>query len=150
MQDALRERALRLLARREYTRQELSHKISPFAESSEQLEALLDDLTSRHLLSDQRYAEARRNSRAPRLGDARLAYELRSKGVAAELVSATLAAGEDELTRARRVWQRRFGSLADVGDVAEQARKIRFLAGRGFSGETIRRLLSSSATLEDD
>ena len=149
MQDALRERALRLLARREYTRQELSHKISPFAESSEQLEALLDDLTSRYLLSDQRYAEARRNSRAPRLGDARLAYELRSKGVAAELVSATLAAGEDELTRARRVWQRRFGSLADVGDAAEQARQMRFLAGRGFSGETIRRLLSG-ATLEDD
>ena len=149
MQDALRERALRLLARREYTRHDLSQKVALFAESAEQLEALLDDLTSRHLLSDQRYAETRRNSRAPRLGDARLAYELRSKGVAAELVSATLAAGEDELTRARRVWQRRFGSLADVGDAAEQARQMRFLAGRGFSGETIRRLLSG-ATLEDD
>jgi SOS response regulatory protein OraA/RecX len=84
----LRERALRLLARREYTRQELSRKIAPLAESAEQLAALLDDLTTRHLLSDERYAEARRNSRAPRLGDARLAYELRSRGVAAELVCA--------------------------------------------------------------
>ncbi len=146
---ALRERALRLLAQREYTRQELSRKIAPLAESAEQLEALLDDLTRRHLLSDERYAEARRNSRAPRLGDARLAYELRSRGVAAELVRATLASGEDELTRARRVWQRRFGNIpADAVDTVERTRQMRFLAGRGFSGETIRRLLS--ATLEDD
>ena len=146
---ALRERALRLLAQREYTRQELSRKIAPLAESAEQLEALLDDLTRIHLLSDERYAEARRNSRAPRLGDARLAYELRSRGVAAELVRATLASGEDELTRARRVWQRRFGNIpADAVDTVERTRQMRFLAGRGFSGETIRRLLS--ATLEDD
>ncbi|HRF13961.1 MAG: recombination regulator RecX [Candidatus Accumulibacter phosphatis] len=143
---ALRERALRLLAQREYTRQELSRKIAPLAESAEQLEVLLDDLTRIHLLSDERYAEARRNSRAPRLGDARLAYELRSRGVAAELVRTTLAAGEDELTRARRVWQRRFGNIP--ADTVERTRQMRFLAGRGFSGETIRRLLS--ATLEDD
>ena len=143
---ALRERALRLLAQREYTRQELSRKIAPLAESAEQLEVLLDDLTRIYLLSDERYAEARRNSRAPRLGDARLAYELRSRGVAAELVRATLAAGEDELTRARRVWQRRFGNIP--ADTVERTRQMRFLAGRGFSGETIRRLLS--ATLEDD
>jgi regulatory protein len=82
------------------------------------------------------------------LGDARLAYELRSRGVAAELVCATLAAGEDELTRARRVWQRRFGNSPLQAMPSSVARQMRFLAGRGFSGETIRRLLR--ATLEDD
>ncbi len=149
MPDALRERALRMLARREYTRQELSRKVAPLAESAERLAALLDDLTAKGLLSDERYAEARRNARAMRVGDRRLAYELSSKGVSSDLVSATLAAGEDELTRAQRLWQRRFGNHPAVAaDVAERARQMRFLAGRGFSADTIRRLLH--VTLEDD
>jgi regulatory protein len=67
MQHALRERALRLLAHREYTRQELSSKIAPLAESPEQLAALVDELTASDLLSDQRYASTRINSRAGRL-----------------------------------------------------------------------------------
>jgi hypothetical protein len=36
-------------------------------------------------------------------------------------VSATLAAGEDELTRARRVWQRRFGSQLTVRQMLSSA-----------------------------
>jgi regulatory protein len=149
MPNALRERALRLLARRDYARRELSRKLAPFAESSEDLEALLVDLTARHLLSDERFAKARLASRGALVGNARLAYELRSKGISAELVRATLAGSEDELTRARRVWQRRFGEHAHtVGNAAERARQIRFLLARGFSGETIRRLLNT--TFEDD
>lgn len=146
MQHALRERALRLLARREYTRQELASRLAPRAESPEQLAALVDELTAGNLLSDQRYASTRINSRAARFGDARLVHELRAKGVSTELVQATLAASEDELTRARRVWERRFGcqSTAAVADVTERARQIRFLAGRGFSAETIRRVLRTN------
>lgn len=147
--NGLRQRALGLLTRREHTRKELAGKLSSLAESPEQLDALLDELTSRHLLSDARYAETRVKSRGIRLGDARLAYELRSRGVADELVSASLAAGEDELTRARRLWQKRFGnSPHGADDTAERARQMRFLAARGFSAETIRRLLR--ATVEDD
>jgi regulatory protein len=147
--NGLRQRALGLLTRREHTRKELAGKLSSLAESPEQLDALLDELTSRHLLSDARYAETRVKSRGIRLGDARLAYELRSRGVADELVSASLAAGEDELTRAQRVWQKRFGnSPHGADDTAERARQMRFLAARGFSAETIRRMLR--ATVEDD
>lgn len=142
MGDVLRERALRLLARREHTRQEISRKLAPLAESAEQLEALLDELTQRGWLSDQRYVVARYASRAARLGDARLAYELRARGVSDELVGDALASGESELTRARRVWQQRFGSEAAVTvSAAELSRQMRFLAARGFSGATIRRLL---------
>ena len=44
-----------------------------------------------------------------------------------------------ELERARALWQRRFGSPAT--DPAGRAKQMRFLAGRGFSGETIRRVV---------
>ncbi len=149
MPDALRECALRLLARREHSRQELSDKLASLAEDAEQLAALLDDLTEKDLLSDQRYADTRLKARAARFGDARLTHELRAKGVADELVSALLKDGTNELTRARRVWQRRFGEQATAAsDLAERARQARFLTGRGFSGETIRYLLRTAP--EDD
>ena len=148
MSVTLRERALRLLARREHARAELARKLAPHAESAEALEILLDDLCTRRLLSDERYVEMRMNARSARLGNARLAHELRMQGVADELVDAALAAGEDELTRARQVWQRKFGDQCSVPDTAERARQTRFLMSRGFSGETIRRVLRGD--FEDD
>lgn len=146
MEVSLRERALRFLARREHARLELARKLAPHAESLEQLDALLDDLTARRLLSDARYAEMRVNVRAARYGNARLAHELRTQGVADELVDEALAAGDNELTRARAVWQRKFG--AAPGDAGERARQIRFLMSRGFAGETIRRIMRGD--FEDD
>jgi regulatory protein len=146
---ALRDRALRILARREYAREELSRKLAPFAQSPAELEVLLDELTATHFLSDQRFAQARLASRGGRLGNARLAYELRSRGISDEIASTALATCEDELTRARRVWQKRFGEDARIAaDGAERARQMRFLAWRGFSSETIRRLLMT--TFQDD
>ena len=146
MSGTLRERALRLLARREHSRAELARKLAPHAESDEALAALLDDLTARRLLSDERYVEMRLNARAARYGNARLAYELRTQGVADELVAAALAAGDDELSRARAAWQRKFGDRA--ADDGDRARQMRFLLSRGFSGETVRRVLRGD--FEDD
>lgn len=148
MDCTLRERALRLLARREHARTELARKLMPYAESVDALEALLDDLCARRLLSDERYVEMRMNARGARFGNARLAYELRHQGVSDELVEAALATGEDELTRARQVWQRKFGGKSEAPDANERGRQVRFLMSRGFSGETIRRVLRGD--FEDD
>lgn len=142
MSQALRERALRILARREHTRLELRGKLAGDAGSRQELDTLLDDLVRQGLLSDERYAATRLHARAPRFGDARLACELRAKGVADDVIRQTLASGEDELTRAQHIWQRKYGFPANpVTDPADIARQARFLAGRGFSSATIRRLL---------
>lgn len=141
MSGTLRARALRLLARREHARHELARKLSPHAESSAALEVLLDDLSARRLLSDERYVEMRLNARAARFGNARLACELRVQGVSEELVASALAASDDELKRARQVWQRKYGDQSGVLDATARARQTRFLMSRGFSGETIRRII---------
>jgi regulatory protein len=141
MSGTLRERALRLLARREHSRAELARKLAPHAESSEELEELLGSLTERRLLSDVRYVEMRMNARSARFGNARLAHELQQQGVAGELIEEALASGEDEVTRAHQVWKRKFGNKQGEPDATERARQIRFLMSRGFSGETIRRVL---------
>ncbi len=148
MKPSLRERALRFLARREHARVELARKLAPHAESEEELEALLNDLSERHLLSDARYVEMRLNARSSRYGNARLAQELRATGVDAGLVEEALEAVDDEFERARQVWQRKFGSSSNMADAAEYARQVNFLMRRGFSGETIRRVLRGNH--EDD
>lgn len=148
MSGTLRERALRLLARREHARAELARKLSPHADSAEELEALLDDLVARRLLSDERYVEMRVNSRGARFGNARLAYELRTQGISDALMDGALAASGPELTRARLVWQRKFGDRPGLNDAAERARQTRFLMNRGFPGEIIRRVLRGD--FEDD
>ena len=148
MSGTLREKALRLLARREYARAELARKLAIHAESPEVLEALLDDLNARRLLSDERYVEMRLNARGARFGNARLSYELRTQGVSEELVDAALASGKDELTRARQVWIRKFGKESAELDAAGRARQMRFMMSRGFSGATIRSLFRGN--FEDD
>lgn len=147
MDDSLRERALRLLARREHSRAELERKLASSAESAEALAAVLDDLASRRLLSDERYAEMRLGARSARFGNARLAQELRTQGVADELIEAALEGCDDEFKRARDVWQRKFKALPGA-DAASRAKQMRFLMSRGFSAETVRRVLRGDA--DDD
>jgi regulatory protein len=147
MSDTLRERAMRCLARREHSRAELARKLGGLVESAEDVEtlaALLDDLTARGFLSDERYAEIRVSARCARFGNTRLAHELRTQGVAEEVVTETLAANDrefSEFARALQVWQRKFDSLPTASEHKERARQTRFLLYRGFSGEIIQRVL---------
>jgi regulatory protein len=140
----LRERALRLLARREHARAELARKLALHAESVEEVDAVLDDLVASGLLSDARYAEMRLSARGARFGNARLRQELPAAGVDSAVAGnalAALAEAGDELSRAREVWRRKYGGAGVADDDAGRARQMNFLKRRGFSGETIRCLL---------
>lgn len=133
--------ALRLLAMREHSRAELRRKLAARVEGSDALEPLLDQLEQKGLLSDARFAESYVRSKAGRLGGGRLRRELGERGVSSDIVAAVLeeALPEDELTRARAVWKKKFG--APPQDRNEWARQARFLQTRGFAVEVIRKLL---------
>ena len=134
---ALRERALRLLARREHSRAELAGKLRTYASPQEDLEALLEDLSRRRLLSDERYAESRAHALSRKYGAARIAHELRAKGLDKELAEqASGAARATEVDRAREVWRRKFRVAPRTRE--ERAKQIRFLQSRGFSFDAIR------------
>ena len=134
---ALRERALRLLARREHSRAELAGKLRTYASPQEDLEALLEDLSRRRLLSDERYAESRAHALSRKYGAARIAHELRAKGLDKELAEqASGAARATEVDRAREVWLRKFRVAPKTRE--ERAKQMRFLQSRGFSFDAIR------------
>lgn len=159
---SLKARALRHLARREHSRAELERKLRPYAlaeaeaagaagpadvvaaTASARLRAVLDGLAACGLLSDARAAESLLAGPGRRLGSRRLKHALQSKGLAPELVWATLEQSRTtELERARELWRRRFGQPA--AQPAERARQARFLAGRGFDADIVRRVVKGLA-----
>jgi len=133
----LRERALRLLARREHSRAELARKLKAHARPEDDLEALLENLSRRKLLSDERYAESRAHALSRKFGAARIAHELRAKGLDKGLAErASGAARATEVERAREVWRRKFRVAPRTRE--ERAKHMRFLQSRGFSFDAIR------------
>jgi regulatory protein len=128
------------LARREYTRQELARKLAPHAESARDIDEILDDFAQRGWLSEKRAAEQMVHARRGRYGIARIRRDLEARGVSADVLGDTVAALKPgELDAARAVWRRKF--RAPPANGAERAKQARFLLGRGFSGETITKLM---------
>jgi regulatory protein len=139
----LRERALRLLARREHSRAELARKLRPNVAPEDDLEALLDDLSKRKQLSDERYADSRANTLSRKFGSARIVQELRAKGLDKGLAeSAAAAARATEVERAKIVWTKKF--RAAPGTREERAKQMRFLQSRGFSFDAIRAVIKGA------
>ena len=129
---------MRYLARREHSRDELSRKLAPHAESPALLEVLLRELESRKQLSNERFAEVRANWMARKYGAARIRHDLKSKGVSEE-VSERAVADLDEVAKAKEILARKYRLPATTRE--ERAKRARFLQGRGFSGDVIRRLV---------
>ncbi len=139
----LETRAMRYLVRREYSRQELAQKLSTNANASDnqELETVLDALEQKGFLSAQRVVEQTAHLRRARYGSQRIIHELKTKGIDTHLIDEivpTLQATENET--ASTVWQKKFGRLPATRE--EYAKQMRFMLSRGFSVETVRKILT--------
>ncbi len=135
--------ALRLLARRERTRAELAAALSRRGFTEATIAAVTARAEALGFLNEARAARQTVAARLPGHGDAALKYRLRQRGIPEPVGEAALseltAEAGDELTRARALWQRKFGAAPT--DAKTYAKQARFLAARGFAWETIRRVL---------
>lgn len=171
---SLKARALQLLTQREHSRVELRRKLlahagqqeaivaaaavppagsdvappltrrrppSPAAQAA--VEELLDWLVANRYLNEARFVEARVRNRAARQGNLRITQELARHGIRLG-ADEQQALKDSEFARAQQVWARKFDG--PPADAAARAKHARFLAGRGFSPDVIRRLLRG----EDD
>lgn len=160
---SLKMRAIALLAQREHSLSELRGKLlrlaraaqavrlaeapadepldepAEAADAADEVEQLLVWLQARGYLDETRFVESRVHARAGRYGNLRIKQELAQHGLSlGEEAQARLK--DSELARAQVVWQRKFGATPPE-DAAARAKQTRFLAGRGFSAEVIRRVL---------
>ncbi len=139
---SLKARAVGLLSRREHSRFELERKLAPFADSPEELARVLDDLSAKGWQSDERYTQGWVHRKSALHGAARIAQDLRQRGVSAPRVAEVQEQlKESELERAKMVWRKKFASLPESGNASEYARQGRFLLSRGFSTDVVRKVL---------
>ena len=140
---SLRARALRYLARREHSREELRRKLAAHVEEGEDLEAVLDEIAAKGWLSDARCAEHAIRAKARRFGPLKLAQQLRERGLDEEAIAAGFhAAGQEGVASIAAVWRSRFH--APAADERERLRQIRFLQGRGFALDDVLKFLKSN------
>ena len=162
-------RALQWLAQREHSRAELRGKLlrllqrnsrdvrntgepgddrpdaaadgSAHSVPAVEVDAVLDWLQQNGHLSDARFTETRVHARQARFGNRRIQQELQQHGVALDL-AARQALQQSELARATEVWRRKYGAPAE--DAAGRVRQLRFMLGRGFSMDVVRRVVQGS------
>ena len=167
-------RALQWLAQREHSRAELRDKLLRLLqrnsretretrEASElgtdsaddgndhslpavEVDAVLDWLQQNGHLSDARFTESRVHARQARFGNRRIQQELQQHGVVLDL-AARQALQQSELARATEVWRRKYGAPAD--DAAGRVRQLRFMLGRGFSMDVVRRVVQGGPDTAD-
>ncbi|GGX99666.1 regulatory protein RecX [Litchfieldella qijiaojingensis] len=138
--------AIRLLARREYSRAELEARLAAKGHDGEDVAACLERLAEQGLQSDTRFAEHFIRSRVGRgQGPLKILAELGNRGIASEFARSALAEYEasetvDWYELACDTLGRRFSSPGDTP--SERARRERFLAGRGFDFDQVRHALS--------
>ena len=137
---SLRVRALRMLARREYSRHELQNRLASVGADDAEVHKVLDEFEEKGWLSEQRFVDAVVQTRRSRFGAGKVLRELKAKGVSDEgLAQAQEVLADGEFEAARGVWQKKFRDKPST--LADRARQTRFLAGRGFSRDVIRKVL---------
>lgn len=134
----LRQKAIELLARREYSLYELEKKLVPLALEEMQAYDVLDWLTEHGLQSDTRFCETYvRSKSASGYGPIRIKQELKQKGIQTNLV--------DDCFEAQEInWHEKLDSLVDKklngiekSDLKSKQKCMGFLQRRGFSLDQI-------------
>ncbi len=144
-QVSLRQRALDYLAKREYSVAELAQKLNTVARqyelNADEIPEILVDFKKRNWVSDTRFTEQILHARKSKFGSARIAHELREKGVSDELISeAVQDVKENELANAKAVWRKKYDMPPASRE--EWAKQARFLQSRGFGFEIIKKVIN--------
>jgi regulatory protein len=140
-----RNAAIRLLARREHSTDELRRKLKRRGYGAQIIDEVVTTLRSSESVSDARFAESFARVRSERgQGPLRIRAELRERGVTDVLVDEVLTTtSEYWLAQANRAIVKRFGEAAPESR-EEWNRQARFLAQRGFPSDLIYRALGEA------
>jgi len=132
-------KAIALLARREYCRVELLKKLKAYSAEVE-IEPILMRLEESGYLSDRRFTESFIRMRvAQGHGQIRIRFDLKSKGVQSDLVQEVLEEQENDWYQlANELYARKYSASSKELDYKERSRRMRFMSQRGFNIDEIK------------
>lgn len=138
---SIRATAIRMLARREYGRSELAHRLVMRGAPAADVDGVLDELQQLGLLSDARYAHSLVTQMTGRYAKRAIVHTMKERSVDADAVADVDEAlsAIDDVADASALLARRFPE--PPADEREKARQVRFLQSRGYSLSLIFRLI---------
>lgn len=144
----LRSIAFALLAKREYSEQELKNKLLSFGGNATNIEPLVKELIASNYQSDERMAGmvVRSNLRKGR-GPARIQQDLKKHSIDQELAQENIQE-VDWLQQAIELRIRKFGTELPQ-DQKEKARQLRFLQYRGFDLDICFKAIAHQANMDE-
>lgn len=136
--------ALRLLAMREHSEQQLRNKLEQREFDEIEIEEAILQLKSDNYLSDQRFAESYLRSRKLKFyGPVRIRLELKERGVSESIISDLFEQDSDEnwFDIMQQAYNRKYYD-SEAEDYQEKAKRCRYLQNRGFISSQITRLIN--------
>lgn len=139
--------ALRMLTYRDRSKQEIRDKLEQKGISAAVIENVVTLLSDYGYLDDRTFAQglARRLMETKNWGFSRIGFALRERGLAPELVEETVSRLKDDFSEeetALQIMKRRFSHFnLREASLKDKRRITQFLKRRGFSWETISRVL---------
>ena len=139
---SLKSRALRALSQRDYSRQELLLKLTPYATEEGELERLLHELELKDFLNETRNAQSIALRKESTLGVRRIHAEMKQKGVPSDVAESVLhELKATEIERAKALWLKKFGQPPTTQKETDQ--QLRFMITRGFSSTLLKGIYAS-------
>jgi regulatory protein len=131
-------KAFRLLTLRAHSEKELRSKLGAVPFSAEVVDVVVDKCFRLGYLNDEAFAKqrARALGAGKLVGNLKISFDLKEKGVASDIRTAAIADIDGELDETQRIRKlirkRRRGSDAGLPDEKQRARLMRNLMSRGF------------------
>lgn len=145
------DRALGMLARREYSQRELRSRLEQAGCDEGESASALDRLRDQHLQDDRRFGEMIVRARMGQgYGPARIRAELRSHGLADAEIAELIEAADANWTALAVAQLRRHYGARPAADRSERGKRAAFLLRRGFASETVRIVTHSELGASSD
>ena len=148
--------ALRLLAKRDYSREEMRHKLTAKGFPFREIDDTLRKLEDRKILDDFRYAQhlAIALAREKGLGPQRIRQKFFQKGIPADLAQGAMALAESTLSvndRLQNIIESKLkGRRLEELTLSEKRRLTDTLHRKGFPWEDIQEAMRESGGLTDE
>lgn len=145
----LRAYAYRLLGRKEYSRAELTQKLQQYADNIDEVHAIVEQMIEYNYQNDERFAQqVFRSQLAKGQGPQRIKQKIQQKSVDLQFIADQLEA-TNWLGEAYALKVRKFG-VEITTDPKIKAKQVRFLQYRGYSLDTIFKVIEMRTEDFDD
>ncbi|WP_404830528.1 regulatory protein RecX [Shewanella colwelliana] len=131
--------AVGLLARRDYSRQQIKSKLIQKAFAIDEIEKALDRCTDNGFLDDSRFAALLLRSHISKgHGQNRIRQSMAQKGLSKSDIETTLNRSDcDWFELAKSKALKKYANSGPITDQKERAKRVRYLLGQGFAYDQI-------------